>query len=55
MIGSGEAVKQLREEAERAEHVGFCMGTYIASCWDCHSEMECLGLYLKEKKDEISV
>jgi hypothetical protein len=55
MIGQGEAVKRLREEAERVEYIRFCLGAYINSCIDCPTETLCLGLYLKEKKDHEEI
>ena len=54
MIGQGEAVARLRDEAERVEYIGFCCGVYESSCIDCPTETLCLGLYLREKKDHES-
>ena len=53
-MGQGEAVARLREEAERVEYIGFCLGAYVSSCIDCPTETLCLGLYLREKKKNES-
>jgi len=40
---------QISKKAEKDGYVGFCMSCYAEEhCHDCHSRVECLGLYVKE-------
>ena len=52
MNGLHIEIDNLRKEADKDGHTGFCMADYeYHTCYDCPTEFECLKLYIKEKKE----
>ena len=50
--GRDTEIRRLSYKAEVAGHIGFCFGRYRWDCVDCPTEVECLKLFLKEKREK---